>query len=149
MGPSEIGELQSALASAQATTKELAEAVDELTHATRRNRVWTWVLGALVVAVAALGVAQWRSDIADRKSVCRTASETRVVLREMVRKGSIEAGVTTGEALIRTFPNADPDVVALFRANLGELDPALVRIVNELPDRQWVDGTCVDVPVGE
>lgn len=81
---------------------------------------------------------------------CESVGEARRILRQMVREGGIASGLAGGEALILAASDADPAVVAAYRAHLTEqLAPALERIVNELPDRQWVDGACVDVPVGE
>jgi hypothetical protein len=83
---------------------------------------------------------------------CEAGAETRRILRQMVREGGIASGIAGGEALILAVGDADPEVVDLYRAHLvDQLTPALERIVNELPDREWnaEAGECVDVAVGE
>lgn len=84
------------------------------------------------------------------KRACEDAAETRRILRRMVREGGIASGVAGGEALILSVGDADPEVVAAYRAHLTEqLTPALEQIVNRLPDREWDPDelVCVDVPV--
>lgn len=97
---------------------------------------------------------------------CSDAAETRTILRGMVRDGGITSGVTSGitagEALIAVIlSGGEPDeatqaAIDAYREQLSALlppalDPALVEVVNELPDRRWDPEAqvCVDVPVEE
>jgi hypothetical protein len=132
--------------------------------AVSRSAVGRLAAYGLVVVVFAGGL--WFTDyrfdqsldaIEDERLVvaeraCDDAAETRRVLRQMVREGGIASGIAGGEALILAVGDADPEVVDLYRAHLvDQLTPALERIVNELPDREWdaEAGECVDVPVAE
>jgi hypothetical protein len=81
---------------------------------------------------------------------CVAGAETRRILRQMSYDVGVASGVAGGEALIQTVGDAEEATIAAYRANLvDQLDPALTQIIERLPDRRWVDGECVDVPVEE
>lgn len=123
-----------------------------------RVRGWVarhpWLL--VLVLMAAGNVGAWRAIEAEQraraKDQCVAGAETRRVLRDMSYDVGVASGVAGGEALILSVGDADAGEVAAYRANLvGQLGPALRRIVERLPDREWdaEAGVCVDVPVGE
>jgi len=84
------------------------------------------------------------------KASCDGGDQVRALIRQIGKDVGITSGVTGGEAIIEIAPNADPAVVAAYRAALPKLlDPALTGIVNTLPGRHWdaKTGRCVDVPL--
>lgn len=121
------------------------------------QRSWRWVglhpWVTILVIIVAGNVGAWRAIDAESEArletACESGSSAREVIRDMAHRVGVASGQESGEALIDVVgADADPQVVEAYRERLASrLTARLTEIVNELPDRQWIDGECVDVPV--